>query len=104
MNRLEIYQMTPDALQDAIEHAVRRATSDLAAKVERLQDQVATMRPVVTHKEAARIWFAGEVTPETVVRYITDHGLPATRRGRTWFIRTDDLVAWQTRPQMRKAA
>ena len=49
---------------------------------------------VITHKEAIH-YFNGDVTPETVLRYIHEEALPAQKVGRLYFIRIDDLFAWQ---------
>lgn len=103
MTKTEVYTLTASQMEDLIEDAVRRATEPLASKVSALQAQIDAMRPVVTHKEAARVWFASEVSPATVVRYIHEEGLPATQRGRVWYLRTQDICNWQTN-QMRKAA
>ena len=50
-----------------------------------------------TGQESSPAYFNYDVQPETILRYIKEEGLPATQRGRLYFIEVEDLFGWQLR-------
>ena len=46
-------------------------------------------------RKEAPAYFNYDVQPETIIRYIKEEGLPATHRGRLYFIEVEDLFEWQ---------
>lgn len=83
-------------MRQLIEAEVRDAIGPLTEELERLRRLHASMRDVITHREAP-LFFGGEdeVKPETVIKYIKYCGLPAYKQGRIWYIQLRDLMDWQ---------
>lgn len=75
-----------------ITQAVNEAVGPLRQAVQELREQLHRHRKVITHKEAPAYY---DVQPETIIRYIKEEGLPATQRGRLYFIEVENLFAWQ---------
>ena len=93
-NRLEVEKMTAGQLRELMQQAIRSETQGLCEQVRQLKKKLHEQRAVITHKEAPA-YFNHEVKPETITGYIRNEGLPATKRGRLWFIRVEDLQEWQ---------
>ncbi len=94
IRRLEVEDLTSAEIQRLIWQAVNDALGPLHQSVQDLREQLQNQRKVITHKEAPA-FFNYDVQPETVIRYIKEEGLPATMRGRLYFIRLEDLFDWQ---------
>ena len=77
-----------------ITQAVNEAVGPLQQAVHELREQLHQHRKAITHKEAPA-FFNYDVQPETILRYIKEEGLPATQRGRLYFIDLEDLFSWQ---------
>jgi hypothetical protein len=92
--RLEVEDLNSADVQHLITLAVNEAVGPLQQAVEELREQLHKYRKVITHKEAPA-FFNYDVQPETIIRYIKEEGLPATQRGRLYFIEVEDLFAWQ---------
>ncbi len=92
--RLEVEDLTSADVERLITQAVNEAVGPLQQAVQELRAQLHTHRKVITHKEAPA-YFNYDVQPETILRYIKEEGLPATQRGRLYFIEVEDLFAWQ---------
>ena len=92
--RTELYSLAPDDIRDLMREALLEATTPLRREVAHLREQLHQLRPVITHKEAPA-YFAGEVTPETIIDYCKNKGLPHSKQGRMYFIRITDLFDWQ---------
>lgn len=94
IRRVVIEELTPRDIEMMIQSAVERATQPLVEEISKLQEKLRVARPVIAHTEAPE-YFDNRVTPETILRYIHEEGLTASKRGQTWFIRRDDLFEWQ---------
>lgn len=94
IRRLEVEDLTSAEIQRLIWQAVYDAVGPLQQTVEELREQLQKQRKVITHKEAPA-FFNHDVQPETIIRYIKEEGLPATMRGRLYFIKLEDLFDWQ---------
>ena len=94
-NRLEVEGLNARELRQMMKQALRQETAPLREEVRELKKKLHEQRRVITHKEAPA-FFNHEVTPETVVTYIKERGLEATKRGRIWFIELEDLFEWQS--------
>ena len=92
--RLEVEDLTSSEIQQLIWQAVNDALVPLQQSLHDLREQLQKQRKVITHK-GAPAFFNYDVQPETVIRYIKEEGLPATQRGRLYFIRLEDLFEWQ---------
>ena len=92
--RLEVEDLTSTDVQRLITQAVNEAVGPLQQAVQELREQLHRHRKVITHKEAPT-FFNHDVQPETILRYIKEEGLPATQRGRLYFIKVEDLFEWQ---------
>ena len=92
--RLEVEDLSAVEIQHLIWQAVNDALGPLQKSLDDLHEQLQKQRTVITHKEAPA-FFNYDVQPETVIRYIKEEGLPATMRGRLYFIRLEDLFDWQ---------
>ena len=92
--RLEVEDLSSVEIQRLIWEAVNDALGPLQQSLHDLREQLHKQRKVITHKEAPA-FFNHDVQPETVIRYIKEEGLPATLRGRLYFIRLEDLFEWQ---------
>ena len=92
--RLEVEDLTSADVERLITQAVNEAVGPLQQAVRELREQLHRHRKVITHKEAPA-FFNYDVQPETILRYIKEEGLPATQRGRLYFIEVEDLFAWQ---------
>ena len=92
--RLEVEDLTPGNVERLISRAVHEAVGPLQQAVEELRVQLHRQRKVITHKEAPA-YFNHDVQPETIIRYIKEEGLPATMRGRLYFIDIEELFEWQ---------
>ena len=92
--RLEVEDLSAAEIQHLIWQAVSDAFGPLQQSLQDLREQLRNQRKVITHKEAPA-FFNYDVQPETVIRYIKEEGLPATMRGRLYFIRLEDLFEWQ---------
>ena len=92
--RLEVEDLTSAEIKQLIWEAVNDALGPLKQSLHDTREQLQKQRKVITHKEAPA-FFNYDVQPETVIRYIKEEGLPATQRGRLYFIRLEDLFDWQ---------
>ena len=92
--RTEVDGMSKREMREMMQETMRQATQPLQEEVRELKKKLHEQRPVITHKEAPA-YFNHEVKPETITGYIRNEGLPATKRGRLWFIRVDELQEWQ---------
>jgi len=91
-----VEDLTSADVQRLITLAVNEAVGPLQQAVRELREQLHRHRRVITHKEAPA-YFNYDVQPETILRYIKEEGLPATQRGRLYFIDVEVLFAWQLR-------
>lgn len=91
--------LTLDELERLIEQSVNRAlrneTAPLADDVRELKRRL-PVKKVLTHKQVAKYYLDGEVTPRTIKRYIKEEGLPATKQGNLYYIEVEKLEAWLT--------
>ena len=92
--RLEVEDLSATDIRELIRQAVREAMDPLQRAMDDLSEKLTRQRKVITHKEAPA-FFNYDVRPETVIRFIKEEGLPATQRGRLYFIRLEDLFEWQ---------
>lgn len=83
-------------IDEQVTAALQKVLSQQADKVERISEKLTLQKEVLTHREVAADYLNGEVTPETVIRYVKEEGLPATKKGRAWYVKKDDLEAWLT--------
>lgn len=100
--RLEVDNVDAEDLTQRILVAVAEAVAPLAREVQDLRRQLHGQRGVITHKEATA-YFAHEVKTDRVLDFIKGKNLPqgvtrplpANKVGNVYFIRLDDLFAWQ---------
>lgn len=91
--RAKLQQIIQEHVSAAVQQAVQRQANDLRE----LKEKLYVFKNVLTHKEVAYDYLNGEVSPETVVRYIKEEGLPATKRGRLWYVEVEKLEQWLRR-------
>ena len=88
--RVEIDGLEARDVERLIRLAVSEAMEPVKAAMDELNDKLRKSRQVITHKEAPA-YFNYDVSPETIIRYIKHEGLPATQKGRLYFISLPEL-------------
>ena len=88
-----IDQISTAELRELFRGIVQQENEELRKEVALLREELRHGRKVITHRQAVH-YFDSRVTPETILEYIWWCGLPASKRGRVWFIQIDDLYDW----------
>jgi len=87
MGRAELVALVSNLLTKAVE--------DSTSEMRNLAAQLRGQRPVITTGEA-RAYFDYKVTERTIRLYIKQGKLKAFKQGKQWFIRVEDIYAFQT--------
>ncbi|MCH8122075.1 MAG: hypothetical protein IH853_03030 [Bacteroidetes bacterium] len=93
MNTVQITEISIDELRRLVRGVIQAENNELRKEVALLREELRHGRRVITHRQAIH-YFDSRVTPETILEYIWWCGLPASKRGRLWFIQIEDLYDW----------
>ncbi|MCH8246412.1 MAG: hypothetical protein IH951_08395 [Bacteroidetes bacterium] len=88
-----IDQISTAELRELFRGIVQQENEELRKEVALLREEIRLGRRVITHRQAIH-YFDSRVTSETILEYIWWCGLPASKRGRLWFIQIEDLYDW----------
>jgi len=95
MSKLRIYNVPEEEMLEALDtrvsSSVAGAIESLSEKMANLEDQFFALKKVLTHKEIALYC---DVETKTVLHWIHNEGLPASKRGRIFYSKRDELEQW----------